>query len=127
MVHRFIYYLVELVLTYKLLYFVQHLRACLLNKGFNGFLQMKNPYLTSSSDVENLITFTGSPGNVRSARHSGLSALLLHDALRCAKPSTRRMKSSDPVATSIKQLLDTKAQDKRGKHVSKFLLLVYSF
>lgn len=104
--------------------------ACFLNKGFGGFLQMKNPYLTSASDVENLITFNGSPGNVRNTRHSGFSALQLRDALKCAKPSTRRMKSSDPVATSIKQLLDTKAQDKRGKHVSKYLSLVsllYSF
>lgn len=85
---------------------------------------MKNPYLTSASDVENLITFTGSPGNVRSARHSGFSAPQLHDALRCVKPSTRRLKSSDPVATSIKQLLDTKAQDKRGKNVLKYFSLV---
>lgn len=85
---------------------------------------MKNPYLTSASDIENLITFTGSPGNVRNARHSGLSAPLLRDALRCAKPSTRRMKSSDPVAISIKQLLDTKTQDKRGKNVSKYFSLV---
>lgn len=78
---------------------------------------MKNPYLTTASDVENLITFTGSPGSVRSARTSGLSAPQLQDALRGAKPVTKRMKSSDPVATNIKQLLDTKAQDKRGEHL----------
>ncbi|KAG8280693.1 hypothetical protein J6590_074848 [Homalodisca vitripennis] len=75
-----------------------------------------NPFMNQMADVENLMVFPGTP---RGPRSSSGSAHLLQEVLRDTKPVARRSMVKRPVVvdhvlSSLQQLLDTRAQDKRG-------------
>ncbi|XP_046683213.1 KICSTOR complex protein SZT2-like isoform X2 [Homalodisca vitripennis] len=78
--------------------------------------QAANPFMNQMADVENLMVFPGTP---RGPRSSSGSAHLLQEVLRDTKPVARRSMVKRPVVvdhvlSSLQQLLDTRAQDKRG-------------
>ncbi|XP_054280353.1 KICSTOR complex protein SZT2-like isoform X2 [Macrosteles quadrilineatus] len=74
-----------------------------------------NPFMSQIGDVESLMTFraVGSRGATSSGGPT-VSAAHLQEVLRDTRPAPLRQQTSDLVVASVQQLLDTRAQDKRG-------------
>lgn len=79
--------------------------------------------MSQIGDVESLMTFRAIVGRVSGGEGATVSAAQLQEVLRDTRLAPLRHQESDLGVACVQQLMDTRAQDKRGEdgtHTSQF-------